>query len=572
MINSDGQQVVAERYVLTERLGSGGMGTVWSAWDHLLQRTVAVKELHVVAHGDEYRLLMRRVLTEARAIARVSHPHVIDIYDLVQFDTRLWIVMELVHGGSLAEHLQTRGPLPPADVARVGLEVLSALEAVHAAGALHRDVKPANILLRSDGSAVLTDFGIAALADGGAHTSTGGVVGSVDFMAPERLRGLTAGPPSDLFSLGGTLCALATGTPPFARPAATAVMHAAVYEAPHIALDAGQLRDTIEGLLCKDPADRPHADAVERGLRAVTERGDVPLRPTRRQRGVPAPRRRIPAWAVAVAVLAVLGGVGAGIHGLSGSAHVAASERPSAEDGTRRVDAVMPVPGRDDRFWVFAGSEYVLVEVGDSPADARRVSGPGALGDWKKSFGGVPSFTEKIDAVMRVPGHEDRFWVFSGDEYVVVEAAEGSSARGRLQGPGPLTDWSNSFASLSGFEDRVDAVMPVPGRDDRFWVFAGSEYVLVEVGDSPADARRVSGPGALGDWKKSFGGVPSFTEKIDAVMRVPGHEDRFWVFSGDEYVVVEAAEGSSARGRLQGPGPLTDWAPLDELLGEGADA
>ncbi|MFK0173496.1 serine/threonine-protein kinase [Streptomyces sp. NPDC090306] len=319
MINSDGQQVVAERYVLTERLGSGGMGTVWRAWDHLLQRAVAVKELYVVAHGEEHRALMRRVLTEARAIARVSHPHVIDIYDLVEFDTRLWIVMELVRGGSLAERLQSDGPMPAADVARIGLEVLSALEAVHAAGALHRDVKPANVLLRSDGAAVLTDFGIAALADGGAHTATGGVVGSVDFMAPERLRGLTAGPPSDLFSLGGMLCALATGTPPFARPEVTAVMHAAVYEEPEIPLGAGALREVIEGLLCKDPTARPTADAVERGLRAVLDpRAAAPLRPTRRERRLPPARRRIPVWAVAVVGLAALGGIAAGVRGLRG--------------------------------------------------------------------------------------------------------------------------------------------------------------------------------------------------------------------------------------------------------------
>ncbi|WP_344497356.1 serine/threonine-protein kinase, partial [Streptomyces enissocaesilis] len=370
MINSNGHTVVAERYVLTERLGSGGMGTVWGAWDHLLQRAVAVKELHVVAHGEEQRARMRRVLTEARAIARVSHPHVIDIYDLVEYDDRLWIVMELVSGGSLADRLKAGGPLPAADVARLGLQLLSALDAVHATGALHRDVKPANVLLRADGSAVLTDFGIAALADQ-AHTATGGVVGSVEFMAPERMRGLPADASSDFFSLGATLCSLATGAPPFARPEPTAVMHAVVYEPPEVAPSAGALRGIIEELLHKEPAQRPAPAMIAHALRSAIAQEDRPLQPTRRHAPVTARRRRVRPWKAAVlAGVLLVGGVGAGLYWTAGSSRAPAAGA-EAKATPHQIDAVMAVPGAEDRFWVFSGSRYVLLEAGDSPAAAR---------------------------------------------------------------------------------------------------------------------------------------------------------------------------------------------------------
>ncbi|GAA2497064.1 serine/threonine-protein kinase [Streptomyces gobitricini] len=567
MIDSNGHMIVAERYVLTERLGSGGMGTVWSAWDHLLQRAVAVKELHIVSHGEELRARMRRVLTEARAIARVSHPHVIDIYDLVEYDDRLWIVMELVSGGSLADHLKAGGPLPATEVARLGLQLLSALDAVHATGALHRDVKPANVLLRADGSAVLTDFGIAALADE-AHTATGGVVGSVEFMAPERMRGLPADPSSDLFSLGATLCSLATGTPPFVRPEPTAVMHAVVYEPPEIAPSAGALRGIIEELLHKEPTRRPTPAMITHALQAVIAQEDRPLQPTRRHDPITARRRRVRVrpWKVAVLAGALLvGGAGAGLYWWADSsrAPIVGTETKATP---QQIDAVMAVPGAEGRFWVFSGGRYVVVEAGESPAAARRVSGPGSLADWKKSFGGLPAFTSRIDAAMPVPGYDDRYWVFSGSQYIEIEVAAGSSARGRLQQPSPLTDWATSFSGLPGFDERVDAVMAVPGAEGRFWVFSGGRYVVVEAGESPAAARRVSGPGSLADWKKSFGGLPAFTSRIDAAMPVPGHDDRYWVFSGSQYIEIEVAAGSSARGRLQQPSPLTDWQPLRILL------
>ncbi|MFC9970946.1 serine/threonine-protein kinase [Spirillospora sp. NPDC127200] len=443
MVERVGGRVVADRYVLADRLGSGGMGTVWRAWDRLLQRTVAVKELHAAGGGYEQQASMRRVLSEARAIARVTHAHVIDIYDLVEFDGGFWIVMELVPGGSLSDRVRSSGLLSPVETARVGLEVLSALEAVHAAGALHRDVKPANVLLRADGSSVLTDFGIAALSGHTGLTGTGGVVGSVEYMAPERLRDQPAGPASDLFSLGATLCFLASGQTPFARGDLTATSFAVAFEPPSVPVP-GPLGDVIERLLDKDPVQRPSGAQLAEALQSVVDGVPRTLKATMRQPVQPArANRRRTAVTGVIAVVALL--AGAGVTAFVARDGSGPPEQPgTASTGAHAVsgvDAVMPVPGARGRFWVFSGSQYMIVEVGADPAAARRVSGPSPIAQWRKTFGGLDRFTRGIDAVLPVPGDGRRFWVFSGDQYLLVHIAGDRSGRGRLQGPHPLTDW-----------------------------------------------------------------------------------------------------------------------------------
>ncbi|MFC8515932.1 serine/threonine-protein kinase [Streptomyces sp. NPDC057257] len=264
------QRLIADRYLLYEVLGRGGMGTVWRAHDQVLDRPVAVKELHILSLGDgEHRVRLRRAIREARAVARVPHPHVVGVHDLVEAEDRLWIVMELVEGPSLARRVEETGPLPPEHTAAVGLQLLDALEAVHAVGALHRDVKPANVLLRRDGNAVLTDFGIAALDDGDFLTTTGELVGSLEFMAPERVTGAEAGPASDLWSLGVTLATVCGGQSPFRRPAAPATLHAVAYEEPALPERLGPLRPVVQALLRKAPQERPSAGAVRAELRRV---------------------------------------------------------------------------------------------------------------------------------------------------------------------------------------------------------------------------------------------------------------------------------------------------------------
>ncbi|MEE1760225.1 serine/threonine-protein kinase [Streptomyces sp. SP18BB07] len=245
---------------------------VWRAHDRLLDRPVAAKELHLLTQGDdEHRVRMRRAVREARAVARVPHPHVVGVHDLVESEDRLWIVMELVGGPSLAHRIAEAGPLTPRHTAILGLQLVDALEAVHAAGALHRDVKPANVLLRRDGDAVLTDFGIAALDDGEFLTGTGQLVGSLESMAPERVTGAESGPPSDLWSLGATLATVCCGRSPFRRQGGPATLHAVAYEEPDLPEQLGPLRPVVEALLRKAPGDRPSAAAARTALRRVAE-------------------------------------------------------------------------------------------------------------------------------------------------------------------------------------------------------------------------------------------------------------------------------------------------------------
>ncbi|MFK4542010.1 hypothetical protein RKD29_001606 [Streptomyces tendae] len=210
-----------------------------------------------------------RLEREAWAAARISHPNVVTVYDVATDDGRPWIVMELVRGLSLADLLDAEGPLEPGRAALIGAEVLAALRAAHAAGVLHRDVKPANVLLANDGRVVLTDFGIARVEGSEALTMTGEVVGSPEFLAPERALGRTPGPASDLWSLGVLLYAAVEGVSPFRQDTPLSTLRAIVDDAlppPH---RAGALGPVVEGLLRKDPAGRLPADAAERELRLV---------------------------------------------------------------------------------------------------------------------------------------------------------------------------------------------------------------------------------------------------------------------------------------------------------------
>ncbi len=265
--------VVADRYRLVESIGQGGMGRVWRATDEMLDRQIAVKEMRIDGHDPEdSRTRRERTLREARATARIDHPGVVRVHDVVDAGERLWIVMELVDGRSLERLLAEDGPLDAHDTARIGLELVDALGQVHAQGVLHRDIKPANVLIRRKGThrAVLTDFGIAAIQNAEALTMAGMLVGSPDYMAPERVTGRPQGPPSDLWSLGATLCAALGGRSPFARSTTLATLHAVLYEAPELPAAAGPLQHLLAALLDKDPEARPTLPRLTEALRAVT--------------------------------------------------------------------------------------------------------------------------------------------------------------------------------------------------------------------------------------------------------------------------------------------------------------
>ncbi|MGW0842989.1 serine/threonine-protein kinase [Streptomyces sp. NPDC002787] len=265
------ERVIAGRYRLLSPLGEGGMGTVWRARDEVLHREVAVKEVRApggIAVSDVERMYAR-LEREAWAAARVDSRNVVTVYDVAMEDGRPWIVMELVRGISLADLLDAEGPLPPQRAAHIGAEVLSALRAAHEAGVLHRDVKPANVLMSNDGRVVLTDFGIATVEGSSALTMTGEVIGSPEFLAPERALGRAFGPESDLWSLGVLLYAAVEGNSPFRQTTPLSTLRAVVDEELPPPRRAGPLAPVIEGLLRKDPAERTPAEQAEQDLRII---------------------------------------------------------------------------------------------------------------------------------------------------------------------------------------------------------------------------------------------------------------------------------------------------------------
>jgi serine/threonine protein kinase len=276
---------IGGRYRLGERVGQGGMGRVWRARDEMLERPVAVKELWLDGpDAEDLRTRRERALREARASARIDHPGVVRVYDVAEEDDRLWIVMELVEAPSLERAVAEQGPLGWRETVRIGLALAEALCRVHAAGVLHRDVKPGNVLLGPGRRVVLTDFGIAALQDAQGLTQGGLVIGSPEYMPPERATGRAPGPASDWWSLGATLCTALTGHSPFARPSVAATLLAVVYEEPELPGPDCPLTPLLSRLLAKDPALRPGADEIVAFLTALAAQPEPVAEPPRDMR------------------------------------------------------------------------------------------------------------------------------------------------------------------------------------------------------------------------------------------------------------------------------------------------
>jgi eukaryotic-like serine/threonine-protein kinase len=335
-------RLIGGRYRIDRQIGAGGMGTVWAGRDELLGRQVAVKEVRFpVEIGErEQSDLRERTLREARVTARLSHPNVVTTYDVVEEDGRPWIVMELLPSRSLSAMLREDGPLPPDQVADLGLAMLGALEVAHQQGMVHRDVKPGNVLITPDGRPVLTDFGIATMAGDPSLTSTGVLLGSPAYMSPERAMGQRPGPEADMWSLGATLYAAVEGRPPFDSGNALSTLTAVISDPVEPPTTFGPLRDAILGLLEKDPAQRlgilttrellnraaadqtagvppdaAGAGALDRANRTEALSPAAPAPPTSSATtyGGPAPGRRPGRIALAaglvVALLLVLGGI-----------------------------------------------------------------------------------------------------------------------------------------------------------------------------------------------------------------------------------------------------------------------
>ncbi|MFD3455768.1 protein kinase [Streptomyces sp. NPDC058691] len=446
-MSSDGGPLVAGRYRITGRLGRGGTGTVWRAEDRLLGRQVAVKELH--AEGDR-----ERALREARTVAQIRHPHVIVLYDVVEEDGRPWIVMELVDGRSLADVLAQDGPVAPREAARIGAAVTGALRAAHAAGVLHRDIKPGNVLIeRGTGRVVLTDFGIARVDGATTLTGSGDFVGSPEYTAPERMSGQSAGPASDLWSLGVLLCAAVLGRSPFRRDSLGEVLHAVVFEEIRPPERTGPLLPVVEALLQREPERRPDAETTEARLRAYAESGEPPA--AQPQDAVPQTGRRrrralLPVAAVSVALLAAAGVAAATLlpqerTGAQGAAPRSAP--PASSAGTPRA-----VPGDPAASTAPAGSVPAV-----PPAGFHQVADPAGFSL------AVPDGFHRSDEPPRV------YYYSAGKEFRLgirtqTPGAQGPEAVMRAQdAAGP--------AAYSGYRDGFVTPTTQDGHPAALWEF-----------------------------------------------------------------------------------------------------
>ena len=320
----DGQRLLGGRYRLERIVGKGAMGRVWAAHDELLNRPVAIKEVDFPPGmpASEVDQLAQRTMREARAVASVSDPHVVTIYDMLSLPHGPAIVMELLTARSLSEILNVDGPMTDSDAATVGLSVASGLLAAHSAGITHRDVKPGNVLICADGRIKLTDFGIARSTGEQSITATGLLLGSPAYISPEVASGRPANAQSDAWGLGAMLFACVQGVPPFDRGTALATLTSVVQDPVPSHPDSGRLGGVIRGLLVKDPAMRmsvgmahqamlriavdsgrlvTHAWAPGAATRPQPGPAATPFRPQPTQRPVPAAppsnREPPPPWA-----------------------------------------------------------------------------------------------------------------------------------------------------------------------------------------------------------------------------------------------------------------------------------
>jgi len=274
------EQRLGDRYVLREQVGRGGFGIVWRAHDSLLRRDVAVKAIEFPAILDdaEQAVIRTKVLREAQAAARLNHPGLVTVFDVIEEDGRPLIVMELVRAPTLADLVARQGPLAEQRAAAIALDVLNALGAAHSQGIIHRDVKPANVMVSDAGHVQLGDFGIAAVIDDPKLTNSGNLAGSPSYMAPEQAENQPPTAATDLWGLGATLYFAVEGRPPFAEPGAIATLTSVVGSPHRPPVRASSLAPLIDALLAKRPADRPSASETRRRLTEVIA-GATPVPP-----------------------------------------------------------------------------------------------------------------------------------------------------------------------------------------------------------------------------------------------------------------------------------------------------
>lgn len=463
-------RVLAGRYRLLDELGQGGMGVVWRARDEVLGREVAVKEVRAPAGlpAPDVRQLYARLEREGRAAARISHRNVVTVHDVVTEEGRPWIVMELVRGLSFAEVLLAEGPIAPVRAAQIGVQVLAALRGAHAVGVLHRDVKPGNVLIANDGRVVLSDFGIAMIEGSSALTATGQLVGSPEYLAPERALGHPPGPESDLWSLGVMLYAAVEGYSPFRQDTPLSTLRAVVDAELPPPRRAGPLAPVLDGLLRKDPALRLGAAEAERLLRTVAA-GNVPRVETGGGGGGGA------AYAPTVA---------AGAAGSSGAPTQPVPVPPSGPDGASGA----PERRAGKRVALAGGALVALLAVGGLVWALTSNSGSG--GGSGGGGGTTPSGSDKNAGAAPSPRDSGRT---ASSTAASPPAASGSS--GSSSGASALT----ITVTLVALRDRYSGPCPPPGDA------APAFQAAIAVDRSPTDVtyRWVTGSGNVtdGGWR-----------------------------------------------------------------------
>jgi tRNA A-37 threonylcarbamoyl transferase component Bud32 len=449
MTAATSQRLLAGRYRLYAVIGRGAMGAVWRARDELLNRDVAVKEIVWPDQMDsvERDTACRRAVREAQLAARLRHQNVVGIYDIVEEGDRPSIVMELVPFRSLRDAVAEDGPMSPAEAAGVGLCVLAALRAVHDVGVVHRDVKPANVLLGPEGRVVLTDFGIAKAADSPALTNSGVLLGSPSYLAPECARGGRAGPAADLWALGASLFAAVEGRPPFERDGVLASLTAVVADELEPPTHAGPLLPVIEGLLCKDPDRRLDLAAAEQMLQRIVAEGDLyrPARPGGRPAGRPSSpghSRRFRTGLAALTAVVASAVIAAGIVvvlGLTSGHRPAPVARPRTSSAVSQPIAVRGTP--------HPSASSAAVPSPSAPS-ARSTATPGS-GELARLPDGYYRFTNSTGFSIGVP----RGWQISHvGHYVYITDPANSGIfllidQSDQPKANPLADWQQQAAN-----------------------------------------------------------------------------------------------------------------------------
>jgi hypothetical protein len=518
-----GGGLLGGRYRLGGELGSGGMGTVWRARDEELGRDVAVKELTLPREvsGARREQAVQRVLREARAAARLRHPGIVTVHTVVHADGRPWIVMELLSGRSLDEVLRDDGPLEPQRAAALAAEVLDALSAAHERGVLHRDVKPANVFLRDDGRAVLTDFGIATLAGDASLTRPGALIGSPAYMAPERIRGEPGGPPSDLWSLAATLYALVEGHPPFDRSTRLGVLGAVLTEEPARPRRAGPLAPLLLGLLDKDPDRRPGADTVRRELKAIAGTGVEPgagRASPRRPRRAGRAGRRLPGRGAIAAAAALIIAAFAGLAMTRGGAED--DRHPTARTPPPTFAAVPPVCGllRADQIGRYIPSPAAAPLAADPANDYfSQGSAPGDERSCEWDDPGTPGGRE-FRATVRI-----RLAQGTSPQDAIVLAVNAFSRLEDDARTGQYTDskspWPESIGRGVGDEAYKIGTTGEKGRLHRATVVSRTANLLMEVRYESLIPKALSNDGLYDGWERLYNAAEQISRWMIAALQ-----------------------------------------------------